>query len=426
MSNEEESGFGAPLDVEESSQSLETSLPPPSPEVSSSSSSSSAASSFLEVKGKKLSSLIAILSQKGSVKVDSKETQSVKDECPFFILTLLFGPLTDHEQLVNELDGINGIDTIERLFLKATDVLSKSTKKVFGELDTPEENPIAPHNEEYGSELEYLQSGDEVLERKSIIPMLLDDMSPCRSNDRRMISAQMLVLVHTIRAIVHSQFDDVSKVIGDDKKILTRVRKSQTWKNVEKDTLTFENNAVLGKFDELLKGGFIYEIFANICSPTVRLSLFTDSLITAEYHVIRCAMDAVNFKRLRICVLSRQYIVSIWLPYMRLYYPRLFKDHREDAPELTWNELVIYLPDQEHLVEPIDHFAMVEFLKEFILNEFDEDFIKRIKNVFAPDEYQTLSEDLFEKHSVRPKRRCSSGKNYKEKRTNKTKKAREQ
>ncbi len=351
----------------------------------------------------KLSSLIDILGKKGSVRRFVEDEQ--EDVSPFHILQRLFGPVCERVKVAYN-DTVNNYDEV---MVEATNVLSTAPVRVFTDLDTRNIK-----NREFKNEVMFFETCDQPLERTSpTVVTLMQDLAAMRTCDRQALSAQFLTIVHAIRDIVGSQLKHVTFVMGSDAKILRRTKTAEVWATALKNQREILRSLILGDFDKRYKRGFIYEVLAALVSPDLQLRNFTDLILSSEYHVVRAAVDAVHSEKLFVCVLSSEYIQSVWLPYMQLYYPRMFKGHKENAAPLTWTSLKVYLPKKKHLIDEINDGKLSSLLSSIFQHDCSDEFLQNIKKVDVPDAYSYVSE-AFETHNVRPKRHGIPRKDYTE------------
>lgn len=350
-----------------------------------------------------LSSLIDILGKKGSVRREVDPAEEVSTS-PFHILQRLFGPICERVATV-----CVGVNTYDEVVVKATHVLSTAPTRVFTGLESR-----GVGNNDFENELVFFETCDEPLKRSSpVIATLMNDLAPLRICDRQALSAQFLTIVHAIKDIAASQLDDIAFVMGDDKKIKRRTN-VEIWRAAVEKEDDVLRTLVLGEFNEVYKRAFIYEVLAALVAPNLGLLDFTNMIFKSEFHVVRAALDAVNPKTLFICALSEEYIDSVWLPYMKLYYPRMFEGHKETAPAVTWTSLAIYKPEKKHRVDKVDDQDLSILLTKIFQSECSKDFLQSIKHVDAPLDYHSFRSDVFEGCGVRPKRAGIARKNYNE------------
>ncbi len=416
----EESEIGSEIDALDGNPSTQT--PIPYVEVgssalggSSSSSSSSFSSCSQAVQTERLSSLIERLRSRTDVLEMMEDAEKREQTSPFFLLGQLFGQLP--ADLADALSGVVDVRNHDALFKRATNVLAGDSRRVFSRLDLPEDTPNALHNDDFADELKFLENSDVILyNRPFVIPTLLVNLSTTFKYDRRLLSAQLIMFVHVLKAIIgNSKNFNAKELFGTEHEMYDRLKQIRAWKECKKNRRHIGKELLLGKFTDEHKGGFIYELVAMICFPLERFAhksvVFTNAIFEAEYHSVRCAIDASNHLTLFFCPLSYEYIDAVWLPYMRFYYPRMFNSESKEGPELTWTTFTIYPPSIDHMITPVDHEEMAGFMTRLFSAHVSELFRQSIlvKNTGGMSQhYIDFVHTVFTgPRGVRPKRASS-------------------
>ncbi len=266
-------------------------------------------------------------------------------------------------------------------------------------------------------ELNAYENCDESLPRRnSTIDILLKNAGTHVHYLRRRVCAKIISTIHVLKTLFKKP--EWTRVLGTRDQMLSRLpdRYHDSIKEIgDKDRY------VLGYFDHW--DAIVYEILCLLAYNDLRFSVCTghiDALLSAEYHIIRPAVDAIDGKILNICLLSVSYFSTVWTNYMRIYYPSIFRhrdkddedsDHLQTLTPPEWTRLRFYLPDKD-TTEVLDHDELLVFLVGFFQETLTEDFRFAFKTINVPTDFSMLITEVFEKErrtsssSKRPKRAC--------------------
>ncbi len=379
------------------------------PQLSSSSSSSSSSNGVDDdaFNVKNLSSFVGILTS-STVLVKKSKTIEPEKECPFSMLSRFFGVPDERISSVFPTDENDGSLDYDEVFRQVTNVLSVSTVSTpFSSIANAKHFSL---DREHPTELDYLKDcADNVLPRRSshVVSALFHELPTYKMASRLSVAAQALTIVHVLKKVFAAHRKEIRTVMGSDDTIEARATNSRVWREIRKIAQVVQEGLVVGEWDTKFVGGFIYEVLATLSSNTLIVNHFTKHLLSCEYHVVRAAVDATNERTLRICALSSNYISQVWLGYMQFYYPRVFKECREDAPLLTWESLDIYTPLPCHVVEhedinPIDEIAQT--LLAIFSGQCSSEFLKKLKIVHVPKAFGEIKNLISEARGVRATR----------------------
>ena len=282
----------------------------------------------------------------------------------------------------------------------AVDVLSPSDEHKFNVLDAERE-------------MKFLRNCDvEVHRRMPTINILMENVGTYILCARERTCARLLMTVHMLKKLFTR---DWRAILGSEEQISARLT-DEYYQSI--DMLGTHKSTLLGRFEHW--DSLVYELLAVLAYNDLRFSVctrFTEVLLNAEYHMLRPAVDAMGTHVLHVCLFSASYFLDVWSAYMRLYYPRIFKEHDVDESDKEafeeyargtelprWSVLRFYEPMQEIAEQP-NHAEMLEFLVCFFKHTFTEQFLRSFKRIHVPEGYDVLIEQIFKKPQ-RPKREC--------------------
>lgn len=339
---------------------------------------------------------------------------------PTLVLDRILGPvgedfIEDIGSVKAETYRLDSSSQWDEVILYAVQVASTSPVKFFNALETPTTNPSAPCSRFHATELEYLFESDMRLEREFDVVSVLFSKLKYIERQRTEWSAAFIKLVHLCQAIFKKS---MIKIIGTEKVIEERIVQFYEELDVCKTPRAKLSDYTEGKGINVAQ--FMYEIFVCMAYPHLRIStsvMMLNLICGAEYHSVRCAIDACSPTVLHICLMSPRYLVAIWLPYMRLYYPTIFKHddkdehtvaYRAQAHHPTWNHLVFYTPSKSmnSYQDPTD---FIPFLQAFFAEELTADFRASFSKIETPNDYKLLHTapgEIFTP-KCRPRRRLS-------------------
>lgn len=328
------------------------------------------------------------------------------------MLSRLFGDVD--ERILSAFPEDKRPSDYDDVFKRATNVVPVS--RIVSPFSSIADVKDSSSDKEHPTELDFLKDfADRVLPRETshVVSVLFHELSPFKMCSRRAIAAQALTLVHVLKKIFGVHKEAIKNVMGDDKRMLKRINNSKLWQSVTENPRPMHERLVTGEFDDKLLGGFIYEVLVVLSSEVASIRLFTNSLISCEYHIVRCAMDAANEDTLRICALSSNYIKEHWFSYMKFYYPRMFSDHKPDAPALTWKNIVVYHPVAKHVVEVIDTREIANALTSIFTCSCNQEFVKTLAKISCGEneEFEGFRKALAVMRDVRITRKTQR-KNY--------------
>lgn len=366
-----------------------------------------------------------------------KRASDVED--PRHILSTLIGTVTQEF-----LDGIGevradgyGFDTDtdwSEVIYRACQVLSTNPRHFFNKLETPEEYDSVPCSRDFKSELEYLKQCDVRVARPiDIISPLFNAAGSYVLRLRAEWSAALIKIINLIADIFRPA---MRTAIGNKADVQARFKKCI------KEVFTYSNpRETVARFvvgDVFSIDMVIYETLVHLAMPEIHMSHLTSTLNLlwlAEYHSVRCAYDASSTSTLYICLMTPSYLMDVWMPYMRMYFPRIFvfdetssdevKTYYENNSLPPWKHLSLYLPDKRQNTEQ-DPEEFIPFLQEFFMTVLTPEFRSMFHSVSTPRDYLLLSTSPGEVFTVhkddsiayrRSKRACAQKANFNLKRT---------
>lgn len=340
------------------------------------------------------------------------QASDVKD--PRKLIDALLGPINeDFLHGIGDLraDSYKFTETTSwaEIIVTACQVASSNPQYFFNKLETPATAVGAPCTQKHASELEYLTSDTNRVHRAyDVIGALLDRAGPYVFRVRMEWTAVLIKVVHLCAVIFRPW---MRAVVGTKAVLQERFDAFRAEIPVYKDPRAAVMNFASGAISNI--DVFIYEVLVHLALPEIHLNHFTiatNLICFAEYNAVRCAVDASSSSTLYICLMSLSYIVDVWTPYMRMYFPRVFLEdeneseeivaYRSASPELTWSHLIFYLPDerQHPLSDPDDLLSGLQTYFDRVLSvEFRTMFVSvstpQIHSACAPlDEIFTVKD----------------------------------
>lgn len=283
----------------------------------------------------------------------------------------------------------------------AAQVGGSNAQHFFNKLLTPEQSVHAPCSVNFKDEYEYLTTTCALpISRKyDVIGELFDRAGPYDKRVRMEWTAALIKLVHLCVAIYRPS---MRTALGRTK--VLEQRREAAAQDVRSYMHPREAVRLFTRGEVFDVDMFIYETLLAIACPEACLSKYirtTNLLCLAEYHAVRCAVDACSPSTLNICLMSPSYLRDVWYPYMQLYYPRMFvveeeKDteevraYREASVLPQWSTLVFYAPNKHQCAEqnPKD---FIPFLQQFFVQALTPEFRASFsKIVMGPRDYFLL------------------------------------
>lgn len=342
------------------------------------------------------------------------------------VLTPSYGEVTQPRQLISALlgnvadDFVEGIGSLRassrhinertdwtEVMIMACQVASASPQHFFNKLLTPDESTHAPCSIHFKNELEYLkQAHDSADVRKyNVIGELLQQTGACSNRIRMEWTAALIKLVHLCIAVFKP---GMRKAVGT-KGALVKRREAAIEASPRSNDYILSYAQPYRAVRDFVSGKiydvdiFIYELFVHLAMPNIHMSKLTPTtnlFCLAEYHAVRCAVDASSSSVLYICMMSPAYLTDVWLLYMRLYYPRMFVEDERRETEQTlayrqasvlpqWTHLELYTPSKHQCV-PCNPKEMVSFVQLLFNQVLAPEFRASFKSVTVPPEYTRL------------------------------------
>ncbi len=324
-------------------------------------------------------------------------------EAPAELLTRLLGKISpEFLEGVGELRAAahnlhEDVDWAEMMSL-AAQVGSTTPQPFFNKLLTPEESPTAPFSNHYKCELDYLIAADKLsVGRKfNVIGVLLELAGSYIHRVRAEWTAALIKLIHLCVAVFKPS---MRGAVGTRATLEKRREAAAATVAVYNQPHVALQNFVRGNFFDL--DVFIYETLTHLALPELRLSgqhIMLDAICLAEYHAVRCAIDAASSSILYICLMSADYINLVWDRYMRMYFPRMFvpfneteqsRAYLESTTLPKWKQLVFYLPSEHQCPLPNPkHFIPV--LQDYFSRWLTPEFRASFATVTTPADYTLL------------------------------------
>lgn len=297
-------------------------------------------------------------------------------------------------------------DNWAKVMIAAAQVARTTPAFFFNKLLTPEDDELAPCSQQYKTELEYLRRAHAESDvRKYNVTAELLRMSGTYAQHRRMEwTACLIKLVHLCMAIfkpaMRSAMGTKASVVKRHEKIAAAPRDSEDFLLSYREPRRAAGDFARGELYEL--DVFIYEVLVHLALPNIHLNSLTrisNLLCLSEYHAVRCALDASSSTILYICLMSPQYMLHVWLPYMKLYYPKMFKEEEDTREEVKryreasvlprWTHLELYLPSK-YVGAPQNPENFVPFLQMFFGEMLAPEFRRSFTSVTMPRDYLLL------------------------------------
>lgn len=330
--------------------------------------------------------------------------QNKRADDPRRVLSSVFGTVTQEF-----LDGIGevradsfGFDTDtdwSEVIIRACQVLSTNPRPFFTKLETPEEYEGAPCSRQHKSELDYLTQSDARVARPiDVISALFNASGSYVLRLRMEWSAALIKIINLVAELFRPS---MRAAIGNKAAVQARFKKY--FKDVYAYNHPRDAAARFVVGDVFNVDMIIYETLVHIAMPDIHMSHLTGTLNLlwlAEYHSVRCAYDASSSTTLYICLMAPSYLQDVWMPYMRMHFPRIFaldetssdevKSFYEASPPPPWKHLVFYLPDKRQNTEQ-DPEDFIPFLQDFFMAMLTEEFRSSFYSVSTPRDYLLLA-----------------------------------
>lgn len=324
---------------------------------------------------------------------------------PRDFLTALIGKITpDFLEGIGELRASahslsEDVDWAEMMTL-AAQVGSKTPQPFFNKLRTPVESNTAPLTRHVKCELDYLLEADttKVGRKYNVVGALMDMAGPYVHRVRAEWTAALIKLVHLCVAVFKPA---MRGTVGTRATVQKRLEAAASEVSVYSQPHAVLKEFIRGRLFDL--DIFVYEMLTHLALPDIRLAgehVMLDAVCMAEYHAVRCAIDASSSSILYVCLMSEEYILNVWEPYMRLYFPRAFvADEEWDSEELKayraastlppWKHLMFYLPSPHQIASP-DPECMIPFLQDYFSTVLTPEFRASFVTVTTPPDYTLL------------------------------------
>lgn len=324
---------------------------------------------------------------------------------PRELLARLIG--TVHEEFIEGIGAVraesyavsDSTDWSEMMVL-AAQVGSTTPQPFFNKLLSPDESAQAPRSRDFKSEMEFLLGADRkgIGRKWDVLGELLSLTGAYVHRVRAEWTAALVKLIHLCGALFKPA---MRPAFGSKATMIKRAENACKTVSVYDESSEPIRDMTSGKFYDL--DIFIYETLAHLALPELRLSgllRMIDMTCLAEYHAVRCAIDASSSSVLYICLMSKEYLLGVWQDYMRMYFPRMFVVHEGAEPEALreyresttlpkWTHLEFYLPSP-HQCASCDPEDFIPFLQSFFTNALTPEFRASFSSIATPGDYTIL------------------------------------